>query len=320
MTTRELKFPSLATLGRMPAQVFLVIALVVLLIIFAILAPNFLTVSNILNVLRHASPLFMLATGQTLVILLAGIDLSQGSLVGFVSVMTGLAMMQFGSIPAGIVVGLLTGATVGFVSSLLITKAKVQPFIVSLGFLFSIYGLTFSITGGNRIVGLPELFFVVGGGMVGGVIPVPVIIFAVVAFALHQVLRRTPFGRNIYAVGGNQEAARLSGVGIDRTKIFAWALNGFLVALGSIILTSRVGSGEPWMGGFDMLLESIAAAVIGGTSLFGGKGGIGGTIVGVLIIAFLVNGLTLMGMNQFVREITVGLLIILAVWFGFRGR
>lgn len=319
MTTRELRFPSLATLGRMPAQAFLVIALVVLLIIFAILAPNFLTVSNILNVLRHAAPLFMLAAGQTLVILLAGIDLSQGSVVGFVSVMTGLAMMQLG-IPAGILVGLLTGAGCGLVSSLLITKAKVQPFIVSLGMLFSIYGLTFSITGGNRIVGLPESFFVVGGGMVGGVIPVPVIIFAVVAFAMHQVLRRTPFGRNIYAIGGNQEAARLSGVGIDRTKIFAWALNGCLVALGAVILTSRVGSGEPWMGGFDMLLESLAAAVIGGTSLFGGKGSMGGTLIGVLIITFLVNGLTLMGLNQFVREITVGALIIVAVWFGFRGR
>ena len=107
---------------------------------------------------------------------------------------------------------------------------------------------------------------------------------------------------------------------IDRTKIFAWVLNGFLVALGSIILTSRVGSGEPWMGGFNMLLESLAATVIGGTSLFGGKGGMGGTLVGVLIIVFLVNGLTLMGMNQFVREIIIGLLIIIAVWFGFRGR
>ena len=319
MTARGLRFPSLATVGRMPAQVFLVIVLVVLLVIFAILAPNFVTISNILNVLRHAAPLFMLAAGQTLVILLAGIDLSPGSVVGFVSVMTGLAMMRLG-IPAGILVGLLTGAGCGLVSSLFITKARVQPFIVSLGMLFSIYGITFSITGGNRVPGLPESFFAVGGGMIGGIIPMPVIYFAVVAFAVHQVLRRTPFGRNIYAIGGNQEAARLSGVGIDRTKIFAWTLNGFLVALGAVILTSRVGSGEPWMGGFAMLLESIGATVIGGTSLFGGKGSMGGTIIGVLIIAFLVNGLTLMGLNQFVREITVGVLIIIAVWFGFRGR
>jgi len=179
-------------------------------------------------------------------------------------------------------------------------------------------GITFLITR-MPVSGLPGPFFFIGGGMLG-VIPVPVIIFAVVAFLVYQLLKNTVFGRNIYAIGGNQESARLSGVGIHRTKIYAWMLNGALVALGAVILTSRVGSGEPWMGGFDLLLEAIAATVIGGTSLFGGRGGMGGTLVGVLIIAFLVNGLTLMGMNQFIREITVGLLIIIAVWFGFRGR
>ena len=314
----EPRFPGLATMGRMSPQVLLVIVLVIMGIVFTSLVPAFATGGNILNVLRQASTLFMLACGQTLAILLAGIDLSQASVIGLVSVVTALALMRFGT-AAGTLMGLLAGAGCGLIQGLLIAKAKVQPVIVSVGMLFTIYGITFLITAGMPILGLPESFFVIGTGIVG-IIPVPVILFAVVAFVFHQLLTRTSLGRNIYAIGGNEDAARFSGIGIDRVKILAWVANGFMVAIGGIILTARVGSGQPWLGGLELVLQSIAAVVIGGTSLFGGKGSMLGTLIGVLFIAFLINGLMLLGMNQFVREVALGAVIIIAVWFGARGR
>ena len=315
MLKREPRFLSLTAVGKMPPHMLLVIILVAIGIAFTILAPGFATGGNILSVLRQASTLFMLACGQTLILLLAGIDLSQGSVVGLVSVVTALALMRFGT-AAGTLIGLLTGAGCGLFSGLVITKAKVQPFIVSLGMLFTIEGIAFIITR-EPIYGLPESFFFIGGGT-AGIIPVPVILFAVVAFILYQLLRQTVFGRNIYAIGGNEEAARLSAIRIDRTKILAWVLNGSLVALGSIIFTSRVQSGQPLAGG-GLLLESIGAAVIGGTSLFGGRGGVIQAVLGVLFIAFLVNGLNLMGISIFIKDALIGVLIIFAVWFGFRG-
>ena len=151
-----------------------------------------------------------------------------------------------------------------------------------------------------------------------GPIPVPVILFGLVALAFHQLLTQTQFGRNIYSIGGNEEAARLSGIRVDRTKILAWGLDGFLVALGGIILTSRVNSGEPLLGG-GLLLESVGAAVIGGTSVFGGRGGAIQAVLGVLFMAFLVNGLNLLGISAFVKDALTGAFIILAVWVGFRG-
>lgn len=316
MIKKSLGFPSLATIGKIPPQLFLVIILVAMGVIFTILTPNFITGENILNVLRQASSLFMLAAGQSLVLLLGGIDLSQGSVVGFVSVITGIALMRFGVV-LGTLIGLLTGAACGLFSGLVIAKAKVQPFIVSLGMLFIMEGATFLITR-HPIYGLPTSFFAIGQGMAGP-IPVPVILFAVVAFLFYQTLKQTPFGRDIYAIGGNPEAARLAGISIDRTKIFVWVLNGFLVAFGAIILTARFASGHPLAGG-GLLLESIGAAVLGGTSLFGGRGGAIQAVLGVLFIAFMVNGLNMLGISTFVKDAIIGALIILAVWIGFRGR
>jgi len=307
---------SLTAPGKLSPQVLLIIILVVMGIAFTIAAPGFATGGNILNVLRQASLLFMLAAGQTLVLLLGGLDLSQGSVVGLVSVVTALALMRFGT-GAGIMIGLLVGSATGLASGLLITRAKVQPFIVSLGMLFMLEGVTFLITRAP-ISGLPGPFFFIGGGMLG-VIPVPVIIFAVVAFFVYQLLKNTVFGRNIYAIGGNEEAARLSAIRVDRVKLLVWILNGFLVALGSIIFTSRVQSGQPLAGG-GLLLEAIGAAVIGGTSLFGGRGGVIQAILGVLFIAFLVNGMNLMGISTFIKDALIGVFIIFAVWFGFRGK
>ena len=199
MPKREFRFPGLATVGNMPAYFILAIALVVMCVAFAILVPTFATGGNILNVLRQSSSLFMLACGQTLIIVLAGIDLSQGSLVGLVSVITAIALVRFG-IAGGILVGLVTGAASGLIQGLIVTKAKMQPFIVSLGMLFTIFGITFLITEGNPIFDLPESFRFVGAGMLGP-IPLPVILFALVALVFHYLLRQTSLGRNVYAIG-----------------------------------------------------------------------------------------------------------------------
>jgi ribose transport system permease protein len=307
----------LSYIRTVPSLYLITSTLIILFIGFCLFAPNFATITNILNVLRRSSYLFMLCCGQTLTVLLGGMDLSQGSAVGLVSVITGLSIMEFG-VAVGVVIGLLAGIASALVNSLLITKAKVQPIIVTLGTLFGYLGITFIIRR-EPILGLPMSFSFIGAGMVGP-IPVPVILFAVVAVIFYFLLKKTTLGRAIYAIGGNEVAARLSGIKIERTINHAWALNGALVALGSIILTSRVGEAQPWMGGFTILLESFAATVIGGTSLAGGVGGVVQVILGVLFIGFLVNGLILLGMNQFVREAVLGGLIIAAVWFGSRGR
>jgi ribose transport system permease protein len=315
MGKRELNLPGLGMMKEVPPHFLLVMVLAAMFVIFAVVAPGFMTTGNMVNVLRQASSLFMLACGQTIAFLLGGFDVSQGSLVGFVSLVTAFALIRFGTV-LGTLIGVLIGAGFGFIMGFLIARAKVLPsFIITLGFLFMIEGVTFIISI-RPVMGLPESFSVIGAGMIGP-IPVPVILFALVAIIFHQLLSQTQFGRNIYAIGGNEEAARLAGIRVDQTKIFAWVLDGFLVALGAIILTSRVNSGQPLLGG-GLLLESIGAAVIGGTSVFGGRGGAIQAVLGVVFIAFLVNGLNLMGISAFVKDALTGAFIILAVWLGFR--
>ena len=297
-----------------PKWAKLVVAFSVMYLIFVILSPRFLTLSNTLNVFRQASALFMLACGQTLVLLVAGIDLSQGSLVGLVSVVTALALIRYGLL-MGIVAGLLTGGGCGFIYGLLITKGRVPPFIVTLGGLFIGGGVTLIITKGQPIFGFPDSvakpFSFIGEGYIG-IVPVPVILLILVLIFSHRMLRLTRFGRYIYAIGGNEEAARLSGIKIEKWKTLVYVLDGFLVAIGSIILTSRVNSGQPLLGG-GLMMESLGAAVIGGNSLMGGQGGILQALLGVCFISFMVNGLDLTGISTFVKETLIGVLIIVAV-------
>jgi ribose transport system permease protein len=307
---------------RISHQVKLLGAFVLMCLIFSVLSSNFLTASNLLNVLRQASTLFMLACGQTLVLLIAGIDLSQGSVLGLVSVVTALGLIHFGLF-GGILAGLLVGSLCGLLSGVVISKAKVPAFVVTLGMLFIAEGITLIITDGQPVFGFPpevaSRFFFIGGGLIGN-IPVPVILFVLALFFFHKHLRLTTFGRHIYAIGGNEEAAHLSGIQVDRRKILVYTVNGFLVAVGSLILTSRVNSGQPLLGG-GYLMESIGAVVIGGTSLFGGRGGVLHTSLGVCFIAFMVNGLNLLGISTFIKETLIGVLMIVAVLFSVqRGR
>jgi ribose transport system permease protein len=317
MLNGQLGFLRLSAVYKMSPQVLLVFVLLLMCIIFSFVAPGFFTWGNTVSVLRQASSLFMLCCGQTLALLLGGFDVSQGSLVSFVSVLTAFALVRYGTV-MGTLIGILIGGGYGLIVGTLIAKARVLPsFIITLGFFFIIEGITFTITL-KPISGLPQSFSFIGNGMLGP-IPVPVILLAIFALIFHQLLSQTQFGRNIYAIGGNEEAARLAGIRTERTKILAWVLNGILVAIGGIILTSRVNSGEPILGG-GLILESVGAAVIGGTSVFGGQGGAVQALLGVLFISFLVNGLNLMGVSAFAKDALTGGFIILAVWLGFRGQ
>lgn len=297
--------------GENATQITVLIAFVIMFLLFSAQSSTFYSLSNILNVLRQNSALFLIACGQTYVIMLAGIDLSQGNLVGLCSVISAYAMLRLGFV-AGLLAGLLVSVLCGTITGTIIVKGKVQPFVAALGMQFMIYGVNLLLSGGNPIYNLPEAVSLIGSASILG-IPVSILIALVVGTSAHILLKKSKFGRGMYAVGGNNQAAHLSGISVDGTILKAWLLNGILVGIGSMILMSRVGSGQPALGGAEIQMQSIAAAVVGGNSFDGGKGSISATLIGALFIAFLINGLNIMGLNQFVREVIMGAVIILSV-------
>ncbi|QLI81715.1 ribose ABC transporter permease [Chitinibacter fontanus] len=289
------------------------IALLVLAAGLAITSPDFLTVGNLLNVFRQVSINALIAFGMTLVILLGGIDLSVGSILALSSVVTAL-MLSHGVDPVvATSVGILAGAGMGMVNGLIISKGKVAPFIATLGTMTILRGLSLVFSEGRPITGLNSDFFaMLGGGYVAGFIPVPVILMLVMFAVFWFVLKRTVFGRHVYAVGGNEEAAALSGIKTDRIKIWVYTLSGAMAATAGMILTSRLNSAQPTAGtGYE--LDAIAAVVLGGTSLTGGRGWIFGTLVGALLIGILNNGLNLLGVSSFYQQVIKGVVILLAV-------
>jgi ribose transport system permease protein len=289
-------------------------------IFFTILSPYFLTVSNIFNVLRQSSVLFLLASGQSLAVITGGIDLSHGSLIGLCSTVTGLALLNYGFLE-GIFIGLLMGLISGVICGILIGWRKLEPFIVTLGMMFAIEGVSLIITGGQPVFGIEDQvlkkFSFIGQGYLMKVIPFPVIILGIFIVIMYIVLHRSVFGRYMLAVGGNEVAARLSGISISKTKIITYSIDGLLVGVAAIILTSRAGSGQPLMGS-GILMESIGAVVVGGVSLKGGEGGVFHVLLGVFFMAFMVNGLDMLGMSTFVKQLLVGCIIILGVIVRFR--
>lgn len=299
-----------------PATVGPLVALIMMFVVYATLSPHFLTVSNITNVLVQMAPLLILATGQTFSLLMGGLDLSQGSVVSLVSVVTAVVLMDYGFV-LGSLAGLAAGTLVGFCNGWLVGRARIQPFIVTLGMLYVAAGTAMVVAGGSTIFGLPrpdvDYFFWVGGGYVGPV-PVPVVIAVLVVATAHVILTRTRMGRHIYAIGGNEQVAIMSGIRVANVKIFIFTISGGFAALGGYMLSGRVISGQPLLGSGELLLQSIGAVLIGGTSIFGGEGGVIRTLIGVLVIAFMVNGLNLLAISTFVQQIIVGAIIILTIW------
>jgi len=313
-----------AALGRLPRRrawglawndAALLAVLVGMAVIYAALSPYFLRVQNFANILRQASPLFFLAMGQTLCLLTAGIDLSQGSVVSLTSVLT-VGVMMRGGLAAGTAVGLLVGLVVGLINGLLVGPARLSPIIVTIGTLFVAGGLALQYTGGEPIAGIPEdilpSFAWVGQGSFGPV-PVPAVFMLVGLILIHLLLTQTRLGRHIYAVGGHSEAALTSGIRVPWVLVLVYALSGLLSGFGGFVLTARAISGEPLLGAGDLLLQSLGSVVIGGTSLFGGRGGVLKTTLGMLVISVMVNGLNLLGMSTFIQQVVIGAIILTSV-------
>ena len=288
-------------------------ALALLCIILTLIAPNFLTAGNLRNVLWQVTAMGIIAIGQTFVILTGGIDLSVGGIAALSAMAGGLLMTANGDerVTLGIIATLLIGLLAGAINGLIIAYGRLAPFIVTLGMLSITNSLTYVISDAKSITGLPDAYRVWGRGEIMG-IPLYLITF-IVLFILGQIfLSRTKPGRFIYAIGSNEEAARLAGVNVRLYKTLPYAITGVLCAIAAIILSGKLGAIDPDTG-TGLELRTIAAVVIGGTSLFGGKGSLYGTLIGVFLIGFLNNGLNLLRVNAFWQGTAVGVVIILSV-------
>ncbi|MBD1576481.1 ribose ABC transporter permease [Vibrio sp. S11_S32] len=291
------------------------IALIFLIVVVSFLSPNFFTVDNILNILRQTSVSAIIAVGMTLVILTAGIDLSVGSVLALCGAFAASLVAMEVPVLIAVPVALIAGAGLGAISGFIIAKGKVQAFIATLVTMTLLRGVTMVYTDGRPIsTGFTEVsdsFAWFGTGYALG-IPVPIWIMVVVFAAAWYLLNHTRFGRYIYALGGNESATRLSGINVDRVKIGVYAICGVLSALAGIIVTSRLSSAQPTAGmGYE--LDVIAAVVVGGTSLVGGRGRIMGTLIGAFIIGFLNNALNLLDVSSYYQMIAKALVILLAV-------
>ncbi|HVU68657.1 MAG TPA: ABC transporter permease [Ktedonobacteraceae bacterium] len=305
-------------LSNVVAQLAAAGALLVIFVLLCFVSPVFLSFNNLFNIVAQTTVTAVIALGMTLVIITAGIDLSVGSTAALGGMTGTLVMAQVGW-PLGVLIGTLVGGAVGLLNGLLITKANLNPFIATLGSQSAIRGLVYLSTNAVGVYNLPPDFAILGNGSIFG-IPVPLLILVLLAGLMHLVLSFTRLGRHAYAIGSNEEAARLSGISITRTLIAIYVILGLLAGFGGMIASSRVISGQPNFG-IGLELDIIAATVIGGASLFGGQGTILGTLIGAFLIALIRNGAVLLNINEFYQDIIIGVVIWLAVyWDQFRRR
>ncbi|MBN1543687.1 ABC transporter permease [candidate division KSB1 bacterium] len=299
-------------------------SLLIMVVLLALSSPFFLTVENVSAIALQMSVVAIMAIGQMLVILSAGIDLSAGSVMALSGVVTTLLLTQGAGMVPAIAGGLASGMICGLMSGVLIARGHLPPFIATLGMMGIGRGLALLLTGGKAVFGLPPSFNLLGGGrvediapawidrLIGGV-PIPVLLTVLLAVAFHLILTRLPFGRHIYAIGSNSAAAMLSGIRVPRNLIKIYALNGLLCGFAGIVSASRLSTGQP-TAGTGAELDVIAACVIGGASLSGGEGTILGAIIGALIMGVLRNGCNLLDIPDFWQRIAIGAIIIAAVF------
>lgn len=305
------------TAYRILSRYGMLLILLALILVMSILSPTFFTSGNLLNIIRQMSVVGIVAIGVTMVIITSGIDLSSGSVIALVSVIVA-SFAQPDSFPliVPILIGLCVGLMTGVINGTIISKGKIAPFIVTLGMMTAARGAALLFSGGRPIGNLSEPFRFIGQGTVLG-IPVPILIFALVGVVSYLLLNKTKFGKYVYAIGGNEQAAIIAGVNVEKYKIMVYGYAGLLSAIAGIILTSRIASGQPTAGNM-YELDAIAAAVIGGTSLSGGIGTIGGTIIGALIIGVMNNGLDLLNVSSYWQQILKGAIIVTAVFIDAR--
>lgn len=294
------------------------LAVALLCLALSIATEAFFTANNILNVLRQASLLFFLASGLTLVILTGGLDLSVGANIGLSACFAATVIKATGSPALGTLTGLATGLAIGICNGLMVAKLRIPSFIATYGMLWVLHGITYYYMAGETIHGFPPGFRQIGSGYFLGV-PIPV--YLMLAFLLAGTIfaQRTIWGQQIYAIGANPVAARLTGIPVDRRLILVYAFSGAMAGVASIVFLARLNSAEGDIGEA-MTLPAIAAALIGGASLFGGVGSVFGTFIGALILTLVLNGMNLLAVNANWQPLVTGLIVILAVWFDMVGR
>ena len=291
-----------------------VIALIILMAVITIINSNFLTANNLLNLLLQVTSNALIAFGMTFVILTGGIDLSVGSILALSSALTTGLLGSGMPVTLAILISLILGCILGMMNGLLISYGKLAPFIVTLATMTIFRGATLVYTNGNPITkGLSDtfLFQFLGQGYIVG-IPFPVIIMFIVFIVLYVLLHKTAFGKSVYAIGGNEKAAYISGVKLNKVKIIIYSISGIMASISGLIITSRLSSAQPTAGA-SYEMDAIAAVVLGGTSLSGGKGRILGTLIGALIIGVLNNGLNIIGVSAFWQQVVKGVVILIAV-------
>ncbi|MCD8797009.1 ABC transporter permease [Mammaliicoccus sciuri] len=289
------------------------IGLILLIVVISIMNSAFLDLSNLLNLLRQVSINGLIAFGMTFVILTGGIDLSVGSILALSSAFTAILITSGLDPIVALIVGVLGGFLLGVFNGVLVTFGSMAPFIATLATMTIFRGLTLVVTDGNPITNLGDsyMFQLFGKGYFFG-IPVPAVTMIIVFIILAIILQKTTFGRHTYAIGGNEVASKISGIKVNKVKILIYGISGLMSALAGAILTSRLNSAQP-TAGTSYELDAIAAVVLGGTSLTGGKGRIVGTFIGVLIIGVLNNGLNLLGVSSFYQQVVKGIVILIAV-------
>ena len=294
----------------------ILIGLALICIVITVNSPQFLTQNNIMNVLRQISSNMFLASSMTMVLIAGGIDLSVGSGIAMIGVMAGTFLNMNIPIPVVIIICLIAGALIGSVNGTIISRTTLPPFIVTYSIQSILKGGTYVFTGGTTVRIDNRVWTNLGTGYAFGVIPYPVIYLSVVFVIVWLVLNKTKLGRHIYAVGGNEKAARFSGINVIRTRMFVYIFSGVMAALAGMVLCARQYSGNP-LAGDGAEMDAIAACVLGGTSMAGGYGFIGGTLIGAVIIGLLIYGLNLMGIDSYWQIILKGVVILAAVYIDY---
>ncbi len=300
---------------------WILLILIAFIVFFAAAAPGFLTLQGVINIAVYTSEPLLLALGQTFVIISGGIDLSVGSLLGFCGIISALVLRALlaatGSVAlsglASVLAGLVAGTLLGTFNGTVIARLKVPAFVVTLGMLGIARGASYILTSGHAIIGLPEQLSVIGNYLLFGFAPVSVLLTIALILVTNFLLAKTRLGRYTYAIGGSRQAAVRAGVPVDRYTILIYALSGFTAAWAGILILARFGTGSP-IAGLNSELDSIAAVVIGGASLFGGIGAIGGTVVGALIIGVLLVGLIILDVQAYWQMVSIGFILIVAVF------
>lgn len=306
--------------GFFRANLGIICGFIILFLFMVMIADNFFTMANFINILRNVSTNTFLAIGVMLTIMLAGIDLTGGALIALAGCVMVSLLQNYGvPIPVAVACGLTSGLIAGYANGVIIAYTNLHPFVVTLAMMSICRGAAYLVANGRPIAYFSDDLTIIGNGFLGP-IPLPTVYMFILIIITYFLLNKTQFGRNIYAVGGNPVAAKFSGVNIHRVKIIVWTISGFLGGFAGIVLSSRMSSGQPSVGlGFET--DAIAAAVLGGTSMYGGTGRVGGVFVGALVIGVISNGLNLLHVNSYWQYVAKGVIILVAVMFDeYRGK